>query len=112
MQHCMHRYDGGGTYFYALRRAVRPEQGQLLAFSGALLHGGEPIVRGVRYVLAAFLYIEGEEPDRELGTARSMDLNCPKAAAERNGGHVGRKRSRALLAEEAQQPESFSFGFG
>ena len=39
-------FVGGGTYFGALGRALRPEKGHVVAFDGALLHGGEPIVQG------------------------------------------------------------------
>jgi hypothetical protein len=56
-------YDGGGTYFEEAGRAVRPERGCVVAFPGSLRHGGQPITRGVRYIIAAFLYVDGwEEP--------------------------------------------------
>ena len=41
-----------------LRRALRPELGHMVSFEGSLFHGGEPIVRGTRYVIAAFLYVD------------------------------------------------------
>ena len=52
-------FDGGGTFFEAAGRALCPEVGRVLAFrGGAVRHGGEPITRGVRYVIAAFLFLE------------------------------------------------------
>ena len=30
----------------------------MVSFEGSLFHGGEPIVRGTRYVIAAFLYVD------------------------------------------------------
>jgi hypothetical protein len=33
----------------------------VLAFSGETRHGGEPITAGVRYIIAAFLYIADKE---------------------------------------------------
>ena len=43
-----------------LRRALRPELGHMVSFEGSLFHGGEPIVRGTRYVIAAFLWVASE----------------------------------------------------
>ncbi|KAK3260545.1 hypothetical protein CYMTET_30496 [Cymbomonas tetramitiformis] len=63
------QYEGGGTYFQQLERAgdvngaeegsLRSPQGHLLAHSSALLHGGHPITSGVRYILVAFVTVEG-----------------------------------------------------
>ena len=51
-------YGGGGTFVAELRRALRPSLGHMLSFEGDVFHGGEPIVRGVRYIVAAFLYLD------------------------------------------------------
>ena len=32
----------------------------MVSFEGSLFHGGEPIVRGTRYVIAAFLWVASE----------------------------------------------------
>jgi hypothetical protein len=32
-----------------------------VSFDGRLLHGGHPITRGVRYIVVAFLYVDGSE---------------------------------------------------
>ena len=39
---------------------VRPRLGHAVAFPGALWHCGEPITRGRRYVIAAFLWVASE----------------------------------------------------
>ena len=49
-------YDGGGTFFAHLGRAVGADAGHVVSFDSHLLHGGDPITRGVRYIVAAFLY--------------------------------------------------------
>ena len=36
-------FNGGGTYFADLRRAVSPATGHVIAFHGDALHGGEPV---------------------------------------------------------------------
>ena len=60
-------YEGGGTCFadvvgasHASPVVVRPGLGHLVAFPGALWHGGQPITRGVRYVIAAFLWVSDD----------------------------------------------------
>ena len=41
-------------------RLVRPELGRVVAFDGALRHGGEPVTKGVRYIIAAFLWVSND----------------------------------------------------
>ena len=75
-------YDGGGTYFRMLDRnatgaatdaatdaaggcvgssgALRSPKGHIVAHSSALMHGGHPTTRGVRYLLVAFCTIAPE----------------------------------------------------
>jgi predicted 2-oxoglutarate/Fe(II)-dependent dioxygenase YbiX len=52
-------FEGGGTAFAApVGETVSPEAGHVVAFRGGLRHGGAPVVRGTRYVVAAFLFTE------------------------------------------------------
>lgn len=51
-------YAGGGTYFCELGGTLRPEMGHVVSFSGDLVHGGDPITHGTRYIVAAFLYVD------------------------------------------------------
>ena len=78
-------YRGGGTYFSALGRAVRPERGHVLSFNGDLLHGGDPITWGVRYIVVAFTYIEPAHPlvlsDILAGRLRALPPAAGGAAA-------------------------------
>jgi hypothetical protein len=39
---------------------ARPGSGHLVAFEGAMQHGGAPVTAGVRYIVAAFLFVERE----------------------------------------------------
>ena len=57
-------YEGGGTSFEEVGVTVRPERGCAVAFPGSLRHGGQCITLGVRYIIAAFLFVDGgwEEP--------------------------------------------------
>ena len=65
-------YEGGGTYFRKLKHnatgggdggALRSPKGHIVAHSSALMHGGHPTTRGVRYVLVAFCTIAPEYAD-------------------------------------------------
>ena len=52
-------YEGGGTTFAVpVGKTVRPGRGHVVAFKGGLQHGGSPVTRGVRYIVAAFLFAE------------------------------------------------------
>ena len=52
-------FDGGGTWFHSLNDAVRIDQGEIVSHASALLHGGHGIARGKRYILVAFVILEG-----------------------------------------------------
>jgi hypothetical protein len=52
-------YEGGGTWFASNDSAVRIECGQMCSHASALLHGGHPITSGTRYILVAFVILEG-----------------------------------------------------
>ena len=41
-------------------RVVRPDV-DAVAFPGEMRHGGAPVTRGVRYIIAAFLWVAGRE---------------------------------------------------
>jgi predicted 2-oxoglutarate/Fe(II)-dependent dioxygenase YbiX len=50
-------YEGGGTTFPdPMRVTARPDIGGVVAFGGDLRHAGAPVTRGVRYIVAAFLF--------------------------------------------------------
>ena len=50
-------YDGGGTFFpHPINVTARPDVGRAVAFRGDLKHAGSPVTKGVRYIVAAFLF--------------------------------------------------------
>jgi hypothetical protein len=120
------QYSGGGTYFAALRRAVRPKMGCCALFDGRALHGGEPTTAGTRYILAAFLYIDTGIP-RHLKQKRACPLGLLRGIHEdvierddeehepweelqhrQDVQHI--KRPRLFEPEDTKQG-GFSFGF-
>ena len=56
------QFTGGGTAFEPLHAAGQPPlcppPGHVLAFNSSLMHGGAAITGGVRYIIAAFLYVK------------------------------------------------------
>lgn len=51
-------YEGGGTWFEGLGRALPMERGHVCCHASGVLHGGHPITSGVRYILVAFVILE------------------------------------------------------
>ncbi|KAL7576970.1 hypothetical protein ACA910_006726 [Epithemia clementina (nom. ined.)] len=54
-------YEGGGTWFSSLGDdcVVKIDQGEIVSHASALLHGGHGITSGRRYILVAFVILEG-----------------------------------------------------
>lgn len=52
-------FDGGGTWFDSLNDAVKIDDGQIVSHAAGVLHGGHGITRGKRYILVAFVILEG-----------------------------------------------------
>lgn len=50
-------YIGGGTYIQAINEIVKLEQGEFLFHPGCLVHSGQPITAGTRYLLVTFANI-------------------------------------------------------
>lgn len=116
-------FCGGGTYFAGLRRSLCPGVGHVIAFDGAALHGGEPIVHGTRYIIAAFLFVD-EPPQMPLRDAHhdaqssatmggllAKRARADEPRAEANGHAIGASDTKRRAAGTAAV-ESFAFNFG
>ena len=54
-------YDGGGTYIADIGLSIRPNIGSVLSFRGdKLLHGGDPVTNGIRYIIVCFCYVNND----------------------------------------------------
>lgn len=96
-------YAGGGTYIVSLGRSFRPRLGGVMTFRGdEILHGGDPVVKGVRYVIVGFCYIdfksniESKEKRPRLDGMFHSANSPPAATKEESAGAATR---------------GFSFGF-
>lgn len=89
-------FEGGGTYFFDADVTCTPAVGSVLSFRGDQTpHGGAAVTRGIRYILAVFLYYdEGLEDDRPA-------VKPKRPASERS----------QLLRESKLQKAEFSFSF-
>ena len=98
-------YDGGGTYFHDLRRAVNRDAGGLVAFPGFLPHAGHAITRGTRFVVVAFLYEyrEADEEDDVVFGDDDDDDDLETGFEDLDVGAVG-----VELADD-DEPRSFTF---
>jgi len=102
-------YMGGGTYITKLGRSVRAELGGVVSFRGdQLLHGGDPIVQGVRYIIAAFCYI-GEE--RSTSKREHFSLHSTKNSVSKRLKQCEKFHLQKKSLKITQEKVGFSFSF-
>lgn len=87
-------FEGGGTYFYNLdHQTVTPKTGSLVTFRGdKLLHGGNVVTKGVRYILAVFLYLDID--------------SCSSGGGAPNMNELEEKDARTLTLSESLTQEA------
>ena len=74
-------YEGGGTYVCNLGRSYRPSVGGIMTFRGdQLQHGGDPVVRGIRYVIVGFLYVDKHHAEDD--DCFDNDIDIPREERE------------------------------
>ena len=77
--------------------------GQVLSFpGGSILHGGEPIVRGTRYILAVFAYIAGSPAS---GNSASSLQSSSSAACSAKSGKMSLDRADGETCEEVNKKQ-------
>ena len=54
-------YEGGGTYFQDIGRPVKTATGGMVSFGKGVMHAGEEITGGLRYIIVCFIYAEDKE---------------------------------------------------
>jgi hypothetical protein len=99
-------YGGGGTYFCDLARAVVPQRGQVLSFHGDLVHGGDPITWGTRYIVVAFTYIEPASPvDLKHALEQWLPPSARPAYHSTDSGQGHYKRAKHSHAADTLEAE-------
>jgi len=95
-------YNGGGTYFCELGRSLQPGLGHVVSFLGDLKHGGDPITKGVRYIVAAFLYVDEDGGACACGTVPGSAPRLPKRRqAEVDSSRLKRSRAHRVAASHS-----------
>jgi hypothetical protein len=60
-------FEGGGTYFFNVDSTLSPLCGSLVTFRGdQMLHGGNVVTKGTRYIVAVFLYLDDDDDENTL----------------------------------------------
>ena len=78
-------YEGGGTWFAGLGQALPIDCGHVCSHASGVLHGGHPITSGVRYILVAFVIVEGYQVCASSPAAEgAAKLPTPRARLTRH----------------------------
>ena len=100
LNHC-NDYGGGGTYFYDQDVTYRAKMGEMVSFRGdSVLHGGEAVWKGTRYVLAVFLY--HDDDDDKVESCKMLDTREREREKE---------SFNQVLQSSKEQKLEFSFKF-
>ncbi|GKY94684.1 hypothetical protein MPSEU_000433900 [Mayamaea pseudoterrestris] len=100
-------YIGGGTYFAETDTTQRAALGEVLSFRGdQVLHGGEAVIKGTRYILAVFLYHDDDGNELLVNANSSAKPTGGSMKRERNETRIGN-----VIRESKAQKVDFSFGF-
>ncbi len=101
-------FEGGGSYIYDLDRSIAPETGGMVSFLGNhCLHGGDPVTRGERYILAIFLF-----HDRDLASSGEGSKGTKRIEEVISTSSVLAKRPKQDKDEsQSNQGGGFSFSF-
>jgi predicted 2-oxoglutarate/Fe(II)-dependent dioxygenase YbiX len=56
-------FEGGGTAFPSLGFTCEPKKGRLLVFPSHVLHGGNPVTSGSKYIIVLWIFYPGSEDE-------------------------------------------------
>jgi hypothetical protein len=93
-------YEGGGTYFADLASSVRAPAGHLVSFpGGSMLHAGDPVLLGTRYIIAGFVYIQNntERVDSTGSSSTSSGCSCSNSS---EGGDKAEELLQSFLRRD------------
>jgi hypothetical protein len=113
-------FEGGGTYFYRLDKTILPPAtGSMVSFRGnQWLHGGSVVTSGVRYIIAAFLYLDIDSSVEGMDKTADFPPRATKASTLKEGSSRQGDNDTSMAATSKRQKTqlssqggSFSFGF-
>lgn len=87
----------------------------MLSFAGGRsLHGGAPVSRGVRYILAVFLYVATSDVEHTTvddGVKRHRMDSCVRDGMTSSNESTSKKLKMIDFGESSKAEHSFSFQF-
>ncbi|CAM9853492.1 unnamed protein product, partial [Ectocarpus fasciculatus] len=106
------RYTGGGTFFPTLGRSLRPAEGHALSFRGGILHGGDPLLKGVRYIIACFCYYDDGGDSSDDVASGGGELGSANLGLEGNGRNNFENTERKTVGDSSSAVDSSGAGSG
>ncbi|KAL7534301.1 hypothetical protein ACHAXR_005776 [Thalassiosira sp. AJA248-18] len=113
-------FKGGGTFIHDLDKTLAPTPGGMMSFCGGdLLHSGDPVVEGVRYIIAAFCYVDLVGSSATYHAGRHTPTECEKSRSSQSQNQSKLKelfsddesKSEKVSRSVQEKSQSFSFGF-
>lgn len=59
-------FEGGGTRFQALNETIRINAGEVVMHSGKVLHAGNDVTKGIRYIVVGFVRVDDPRVNYEF----------------------------------------------
>ncbi|CAM9893481.1 unnamed protein product [Ectocarpus sp. 12 AP-2014] len=106
------QYTGGGTFFPSLGRPLRPAEGHALSFRGGILHGGDPLLKGVRYIIACFCFYDDGGDSEEEVAREGGELGSANSRLDAKGRENCKNIEGKTLGGSSSAVESSSAGSG
>lgn len=99
-----------GTFIAKLNRSFQPTQGGVLSFRGdMLLHGGDTLIEGTRYIIVAFCYSSTQMMSMTLSSSVNI---CPKRQnSNENEEENENEREKNKRSKPNTIKEAFTFSF-
>mmetsp|Transcript_17925 Transcript_17925/g.37715 ORF Transcript_17925/g.37715 Transcript_17925/m.37715 type:complete len:979 (-) Transcript_17925:184-3120(-) len=107
-------FKGGGTFIHSLGQTLAPSAGGMMSFCGGeLLHSGDPVIEGVRYIIAAFCYIDlvSKSTKQALSEDKKYNPSQSQQESKLKGLFACNSKSKGNTDSAPETSESFSFGF-
>ena len=107
-------FKGGGTFIHSLGKTLAPAvAGGMVSFCGGeVLHSGDPVVEGVRYIIAAFCYVDVMNSDDAGDNSRYDTASKGLKQSRLQGVFINNQpKSNSGSASVEEKSQMFSFGF-
>ena len=102
-------FSGGGTYFDDLNEAISLDEGHMLSFCGnKLLHGGEPITSGTRYIMTMFMFLGATEEYIKKRKLAHPIMSSSEFHGDRHQSDMKEKRTKKNESKRVSFPNEIN----